>query len=268
MEMESKYDLNRISKLLDGCEWRWAKTYLSVPHEYVVRGKCNLTDSQFLHIVHAQREIGVHERWGKYNHPYLYVDGYKYWTMGDTFDNTTIINRQKVFGEFDNIQYEEKYTDKDLAFISSLIAKFGYVHILDAGCGNGNLIKSLSLSPGEYIGIDPSRNAIKKLVEQNRDFKGFAINKSFEECVNLWKNTGSLIVSIFGSPSYIMTPYLHMVADGRKQHFLMFYKEGYNPYDGTHIINRNRHEIKNIFPNSFYYSYDNYYIVSSIDLTT
>ena len=64
-------------------------------------------EENFLMIVLAQRDLGTNEIWGKYNFPYLYVDGYKYWTMGDTFENTTILNRQKVFSEFDKLDIQE-----------------------------------------------------------------------------------------------------------------------------------------------------------------
>lgn len=89
------YDLDSISRCLNRCTWTYAKTMPQAPHEYIVRGKCALTDEEFLYIVHAQRDLGIHEVWGSYNFPYLHVDGYKYWTMGDTFENTIILNRQK-----------------------------------------------------------------------------------------------------------------------------------------------------------------------------
>lgn len=43
-----------------------------------------------------QREHGIRERWSKYNNPYLYVDDYKYWTMGAPLEDTTVINRAKA----------------------------------------------------------------------------------------------------------------------------------------------------------------------------
>lgn len=90
-----EYNEERLKALIAKCKWTFAKTMPTCPHEYIVRGKCALTDEEFLYFVHAQREYGVPERWWKYNFPYLHIDGYKYWTMGDTFENTTIINRAK-----------------------------------------------------------------------------------------------------------------------------------------------------------------------------
>ena len=78
------------------CEWTFAKTMPWCPHEYIVRGKCPLTDEEFVYFIDMQRRYGVKERWGKYNNPYLYIEDYKYWTMGDTYDKTTVINRAKA----------------------------------------------------------------------------------------------------------------------------------------------------------------------------
>ena len=79
------YDLNRIAELLRNEKWTWAKTMPGIPHEYIVRDKCLMGEENFLMIVLAQRDLGTNEIWGKYHFPYLYVDGYKYWTMVDTF---------------------------------------------------------------------------------------------------------------------------------------------------------------------------------------
>ena len=66
------------------------------PHEYIVRDKCPLTDGEFVYFIDMQRRFGVKERWGKYNNPYLYIDDYKYWTMGAPMEETTVINRAKA----------------------------------------------------------------------------------------------------------------------------------------------------------------------------
>ncbi len=78
------------------CEWTFAKTMPFAPHEYIVKERCPLTTEEFEYFVNMQREHGVKERWGKYNNPYLYVDDYKYWTMGAPIEETTVINRAKA----------------------------------------------------------------------------------------------------------------------------------------------------------------------------
>lgn len=88
---EPNYD--RLREMVARCRWTFAKTMPWCPHEYIVRGKCPLSEDEFLYFVDMQRRFGIPERWGPYNHPYLHIDGYKYWTMGDTYENTIIINR-------------------------------------------------------------------------------------------------------------------------------------------------------------------------------
>ena len=89
-------DYDKLREMIARCEWKFAKTMPFAPHEYIVREKCPLTDDEFVYFVDMQRQFGVKERWGKYNNPYLYIDDYKYWTMGAPMEETTVINRAKA----------------------------------------------------------------------------------------------------------------------------------------------------------------------------
>lgn len=91
-------DLNcdKLRSMIARCLWTFAKTMPFAPHEYIVRDKCPLTDEEFVYFVEMQREFGVQERWGRNTLPYLYIDDYKYWTMGGTMEETKVINRAKV----------------------------------------------------------------------------------------------------------------------------------------------------------------------------
>lgn len=89
-------DYNKLREMIARCQWKFAKTMPFAPHEYIVRDKCPLTDEEFVYFVEMQRKYGIKERWGKYNNPYLYIDDYKYWTMGAPIEETTVINRAKV----------------------------------------------------------------------------------------------------------------------------------------------------------------------------
>ena len=86
----------KLREMIARCHWTFAKTMPFAPHEYIVRDKCPLTDEEFVYFVEMQRKYGIKERWGKYNNPYLYIDDYKYWTMGAPIEETTVINRAKV----------------------------------------------------------------------------------------------------------------------------------------------------------------------------
>lgn len=94
-KMIKEPDYDRLREMIARCTWTFAKTMPQCPHEYIVRNKCPLSDDEFLYFVDMQRRYGIPERWGPYNHPYLHIDGHKYWTMGDTYENTIIINRAK-----------------------------------------------------------------------------------------------------------------------------------------------------------------------------
>lgn len=94
--MNNELNYDKLREMVARCQWKFAKTMPFAPHEYIVRDKCPLTDEEFVYFVDMQRRYGVKERWGKYNNPYLYIDDYKYWTMGAPYEETTVINRAKT----------------------------------------------------------------------------------------------------------------------------------------------------------------------------
>ncbi len=94
--MIPKLDYDKLREMIARCEWTFAKTMPFAPHEYIFKGRCSLSAEEFEYFVNMQREHGIRERWGKYNNPYLYVDDYKYWTMGAPLEDTTVINRAKA----------------------------------------------------------------------------------------------------------------------------------------------------------------------------
>lgn len=94
--MNNELNHDKLRSMIARCGWTFAKSMPFAPHEYIVREKCPLTTEEFEYFVNMQREHGVKERWGKYNNPYLYIDDYKYWTMGAPIKETTVINRAKA----------------------------------------------------------------------------------------------------------------------------------------------------------------------------
>ena len=116
---------HKLRKMIVRCKWTFAKTMPFAPHEYIVRDKCPLTDEEFVYFVDMQRRFGVKERWGKYNNPYLYIDDYKYWTMGAPYDETTVINRAKAcvvddaHKLYEGMKEAEEYHDHPLSMMYS-----------------------------------------------------------------------------------------------------------------------------------------------------
>lgn len=261
------YDLIKIKDMLNSRSWTWAKTYLSVPHEYIVRGRCGLSDDEFLYIVHAQRELGVHEKWGKYNFPYLYIDGYKYWTMGDTFENTIIINRQKVFSEFDILDdnYDMEYSRDKSIQIAMCVKETFDLPVFEAGFGFGTFVKDSKIAPNNYYGVDASQKAVDYFRNINKGYYKRVSRKSFEESVDRWRNFDGVVIALFGSASYFMGSYLKILKEECKDYFLMFYKHGYCPESlmSMHHFDYSKQALEYSFNNAYVSEYDNYYIVST-----
>lgn len=89
-------DLEKLRGMIVRCQWTFAKTMPWCPHEYIVRGKCPLSETEFRYFIDMQRSYGKVERWGKYITPYLYIDDYKYWTMGAPVEETIVMNRARI----------------------------------------------------------------------------------------------------------------------------------------------------------------------------
>ena len=262
-----QYDESYIRCLISSVQWTWAKTYLSIPHEYIVRGRCGLTDQEFEYLVHAQREHGVYEQWHKYNLPYLYIDGYKYWTMGDAIENTTIINRQKVFTEFDALDHQEVAQRNELIqeVVRLFNSAFAGREVYEGGCGEGRTIQNFGIPPHQYRGVDPSQKAIDKLKAAFPEYAGRVFRNSFEESVNYWSKSNAVILATFGAASYFMEPYLKILAGSRLDYFLMFYREGYCPevFLQMHHFNYTEKQLQEIFREASIKSIGNYRIYLS-----
>ncbi len=65
------------------------------PHEYTVRSQREL-DVDFTEIAYFIQKYGVVEYYKNLPYVCLRVDGWKYWTMGASPEDTTIINRAET----------------------------------------------------------------------------------------------------------------------------------------------------------------------------
>jgi len=75
--------------------WTFARTMPETPHEYTLRTKApneNIFERVVLHI----REKGYKALFGSVEYTYLNIDEWKYWTMGEPLEHTTLINRAKL----------------------------------------------------------------------------------------------------------------------------------------------------------------------------
>lgn len=269
-------DQSFMREIIRNCEWNWAKTMPTIPHEYVVRGKCWMNDSEFNRVVELQRTFGIHERWGRYNFPYLHIDGFKYWTMGNPVLETTVINRQKIFNEYDAISeiYDSLFADEQHAQekekIQKMIEKLGGGTVLDIGCGTGSLLEMFDIDIELYTGVDPSSKMLFQFKQKYPMYARCLINKAFEE--NEFKMRFDTIVSLFGSPSYLMKQYIPRIQGLCDRYFLMFYKPDYDPITSSktgvpmHHFPYTLQEVRKMLPTCKVFEFGDYMISSNIEL--
>jgi hypothetical protein len=79
-------------------DWKNSKSYeATAPHEYLVRKNIPAEDQDiFNSFIKYIRDHGIPERFWRQRYVYLYMYGWKYWTMGAPVTETTIINRARV----------------------------------------------------------------------------------------------------------------------------------------------------------------------------
>ena len=92
---------DNLKEFIQFCKWTYAKTMPEWPHEYIVRDKVN-NKELFVALASHIRKHGFEGRF--YNRVLIYFaeDGLLYWTMGEPIEETTIINRCKEEGSYEN----------------------------------------------------------------------------------------------------------------------------------------------------------------------
>ena len=87
--------LQEMQAFIEGHTWTFAKSMPKVPHFYVVREKCR-TDDEFVEAVKYIRKYGVPRPFFRKTYIYFDLDGWSYWTMGNSLEITKIINRAEI----------------------------------------------------------------------------------------------------------------------------------------------------------------------------
>lgn len=91
--LHMEYDEDKLRELIARCEWRFAKSMPENPHDYIVKGKCALTDEEFEYFVRMQRKHGVEGPWSNHTEQFLHINGYKYWTPSGPEAKVNLIDR-------------------------------------------------------------------------------------------------------------------------------------------------------------------------------
>ena len=84
-----------VLKELEAKSWRFAKTMPDNPHFYSLKKEWENPD-EFLEAVQYIRENGVSNMFGGREYTVLYLNGFRYWTMGSPLEDTYLINRAEV----------------------------------------------------------------------------------------------------------------------------------------------------------------------------
>jgi len=75
---------------------------------------------------------------------------------------------------------EAQVTIDRFHLISKWLKTQNYESLLDIGCGNGNLIKYCGIPESKYLGVDSSKEMLKRLSQAHPNHK--VINAKFLEC--------------------------------------------------------------------------------------
>ncbi len=89
-----------LREFVAASQWTFAKTMPEWPHEYIVRGRVD--GRLFEALVRHIRENGFEARFYGRTLTYFAEGGLLYWTMGAPIEETTIINRCRQEGSYEN----------------------------------------------------------------------------------------------------------------------------------------------------------------------
>lgn len=265
-----------IKDLLDSKGWKFAKTYAhKAPHWYTLRDKWG-DDPQFDEVVIALRERGKTEYFWRKPFTVWEYEGWKYWTMGAPIDETILINKSFSHTQYNDVAdyYDMVFHDEESISENKQVWNmlFEYVDgkcVYDIGCGTGLLLDMANDDDYEltgYCGIDPSRRMIE-IAREKHEGRRFNIDRFETYQTMIHKQKPSIVVSLFGSMNYVIPQYLTRVSQYADSHFLMFYKNDYEPVTYDRVkkqIYHHKHDadfLQSLYPTSTVTNFNNYYIV-------
>lgn len=258
--MTTQQDLDWWLELAPTLKWTFARSMPDSPHSYVVRAK-TLNERDFMRAVRVIRTFGEPGKFYSMTNIYLTHEGMKWWTMGDTLDGTVIINQatteqtygrqdaprthSKVKSVYDTLatDYDERYDPEHCAECEDENAEVwklitGYFPgslptTLDVGGGTGLFLDLGLTSPDKYSVVDPSQAMLNELIRKHPKVK-HVYPMTFEDYVDTSGeprlDSFDLVVSLFGSPSYVAPGYIPVMVELAKQMVvLMHYIPGYLP---------------------------------------
>jgi len=228
-----------LYNVINSMNWIFAKSMPRNPHEYCLRSQTD--DETFVRFVNIIRHYGYEEEYFGRVYIRLNFNDYYYWTMGDTIENTILINRKRRNGaQYDLIadKYDDLFKDPEsIAEDKEIIGMMNYTsgRILDIGCGTGLLADYCIFD--DYVGIDPSLKMLDIFRMKHSEYNDKLVHTDFE---SFYDPKGfDLAVALYGVASYInplcYKKVFDVLNDGGR-YFLMFYADDYYPhtYEKTH----------------------------------
>ena len=97
--MDAEEFLTWFGSYRDVCRWQTAKN--GPPHEYTIKEWRPDATNDFEMAAAGIRRFGYPQAFYGSTFVYLDLDGQKYWTMGSSVSETTVLNRDSVLNRFD-----------------------------------------------------------------------------------------------------------------------------------------------------------------------
>jgi len=140
-------------------------------------------------------------------------------------------------------RYQDEYCQQENQQIAELVSQlFPDPRLLDVGCGTGLALELGLASPRKYQGIDPSKGMLDQLIKKFNDPTPKLVQATFEEALDDGNIYGpfDVMISLFGSPSYIAPSYMEAMMGLAPHGVVMHYLSGYWPEYESEIVTAER----------------------------
>ena len=221
--------------------------HVNYQHDYTMRDYWE-DDDAFSEAVEVIQKFGRPVPFGRKDFNQLYANGFFYWTMQYPGPPFNVINR-KVFSQdlsdrkpeydlygdtYDNYFRSELHETEDAFVAAELKDIVAGKHVIDLGCGTGRFLE-WGLDFKTYRGVDPSEQQLRGLVAAHGAVKVLpgrpAPKIGFTHCYaeDLFVKPGAdtVVVALFGSPSYVHPETLNRLCGRAGGRYLMHYAEDY-----------------------------------------